>query len=122
MRNYCEFSDLVGKTITSIDGLSSNHVVINTECGNTYQMHHEQDCCEHVYLKHVYGAECYVINEPIIYANSYTSDCSGEHGSGTRTTFTITTGSGSLILIWEGYSNGYYGEGVSFYEGDGSRW
>ena len=43
---------------------------------------------------------------------------------GTRTTFTLSTGDNSLILVWEGYSNGYYGEGVSFYErdGSGSRW
>ena len=122
MRDYCGFSDLVGKTITSIDGLSSDHVVIKTECGKTYQMYHEQDCCEHVSLKLVYGNVSDVIGEPVRYANSDTSDCAGEYESGTRTTFTIHTRDGSLILVWEGYSNGYYGEGVSFYEGDGSRW
>ena len=61
---------------------------------------------------------------PIRYANSDTSDCSNTHECGTRTTFTLSTGDNSLILVWEGYSNGYYGEGVSFYErdGSGSRW
>lgn len=124
MYNYCSFSDLTGKTITSIEGLNSDHVTIKTECGKTYGMRHFQDCCENVSLKEVYGNAADVIGTPIDYANSDTSDCSGRYESGTRTTFTLHTREGTLILIWEGYSNGYYGEGVSFYEddGSGSRW
>lgn len=124
MYYYCSFSDLTGKTIVSIDGLEDNRVAIKTECGKTYQMYHQQDCCESVSLKEVYGNAANVIGTPIDYANSDTSDCSGRYESGTRTTFTLHTREGTLILIWEGYSNGYYGEGVGFYEDDGSvsRW
>lgn len=124
MYDYTTFSDLTGKTIVSIDGLDSDHVVIKTECGKTYGMQHFQDCCESVSLKEVLGNPSNLIGTPIRYANSDTSDCSGTYESGTRTTFTLSTGDDSLILVWEGYSNGYYGEGVSFYEddGSGSRW
>lgn len=124
MYNYTTFSDLIGKTIVSIDGLDSDHVVIKTECGKTYRMQHFQDCCESVSLKEVLGNPSDIIGTPIRYANSDTSDCSGTYESGTRTTFTLSTDDDSLILVWEGYSNGYYSEGVSFYEdnGSGSRW
>lgn len=124
MYDYCGFSSLAGKTITSIEGLNSDHVTIKTECGKTYGMRHFQDCCESVSLKEVLGNVDSIIGKEVRYANEDTSDCSGEWSSGTRTTFTIHTNGGSLILIWEGYSNGYYGEGVSFYEddGSGSRW
>ena len=124
MYKYTTFSDLTGKTIVSIDGIENDHVVIKTECGKTYGMKHFQDCCERVSLEGVLGNPSDVIGSPISYANSDTSDCSDTHDSGTRTTFTIQTNGGSLVLIWEGYSNGYYGEGVSFYEDDrsGSRW
>lgn len=124
MYGYATFSDLIGKTIVSIDGLDSDHVVIKTECGKTYRMQHFQECCESVSLKEVRGNPSSIIGTPIRYANSDTSDCSSIYECGTRTTFTLSTGDDSLILIWEGYSNGYYGEGVSFYEddGSGSRW
>lgn len=124
MYDYCGINALVGKTITSIDGLNNDHVTIKTECGKTYGMRHFQDCCEHVSLKEVLGNANSIIGQEVRYANEDTSDCSGQYESGTRTTFTIHTTGGSLILIWEGYSNGYYGEGVSFYEddGSGSRW
>lgn len=124
MYDYTTFSDLTGKTIVSIDGLDSDHVVIKTECGKTYEMQHFQECCESVSLTEVLGNPSDIIGTPIRYANSDTSDCSNTHECGTRTTFTLSTGDNSLILVWEGYSNGYYGEGVSFYErdGSGSRW
>lgn len=43
MYDYATFSDLIGKTIVSIDGLDSDHVVIKTECGKTYGMQHFQE-------------------------------------------------------------------------------
>lgn len=121
---YCDVSELKGLTIASIDGLGDDYVVIKTECGETYGMQHFQDCCESVGIKQVFGMAADIIGVPVDHADQSTSDCSGEYSSGTRTTFTIHTRNGTLIIIWEGYSNGYYGEGVSFYEddGSGSRW
>lgn len=122
--SYRDINILVGLTISSITGMDDSDVTIKTECGKSFRMRHEQDCCETVAIKEVIGSTYDVVGEPVRNAYKTTSDCSGKYESGTRTVFTIGTNSGSLSIVWEGYSNGYYGEGVSFYEDDGnySRW
>ena len=124
MYDYCGVGSLVDKKIASVTGLDSSVVTFTTECGKTYRMEHQQDCCEHVSIDHVYGNADSLVGETITYANQHSEAIDEASESGTRTTFTFNTNKGVLIIVWEGYSNGYYGEGVSFYEDDGSgeRW
>lgn len=116
-KTYSDFSVLEGLVITSLEGASNrhNHVKIITECGREFHMLHQQDCCESVNITDVWGDSDSILNEPVREADCATADIScGERGE--RTTFTIRTANGRFRIEWEGYSNGYYGTGVSFYE------
>lgn len=117
-KTYSDFSVLEGLVISSITGTNddSNHVVINTECGRTFHMRHEQDCCESVNITDVNGCADNVTTAPVYNAYKSTTDISGNGDAGTRTEFGIHTAYGSMYITWKGYSNGYYGTGVSFYE------
>jgi hypothetical protein len=51
-----QFSDLVGKTISSIDGLEGDDLItLKTTEGEVYQMYHSQDCCEQVRIEEIHG-------------------------------------------------------------------
>lgn len=73
------------------------------------KMHHEQQCCESVYLEDFNGdiedlQDCVLIyfEERII-----------ESKAGTATFYDIQTNRGNVTLVWRGESNGYYSETVN---------
>lgn len=115
-----DFSDLVGMTITHIDGgEGSDELVFTMSDGSRYMLLHYQDCCESVYLEDVAGDFEDLLNSPILHAEE---SCSKEPPEGhtpcgdseTWTFYRITTIKGSVVLRWYGSSNGYYSERVSF--------
>ncbi|HNN58908.1 MAG TPA: hypothetical protein PKN93_18520, partial [Leptospiraceae bacterium] len=68
--NRRKFAVLKGLTIKSIIGASagSEEILIETECGKTFKMHHEQDCCECVSIDSVVGDISDLIGVPILLA------------------------------------------------------
>lgn len=119
---YPEIGELVGKTITSIE---NNNDVLRFACndGTVYVLHHEQDCCERVYLEDVEGDLDDLLNSPVLSAYETSSDdedgwpcdpLSPYDESWTWTFYRIGTIKGSVVLRWYGSSNGYYSQSVSF--------
>ena len=124
-REEADFSELVGKVITGIDVAIDNdgdelEVVFKTECGETYYMFHDQDCCENVYIEDVVGGELSdLVGEGILFAEEVSNfDDEGplnkSDDSYTWTFYKISTNKVSLTIRWHGSSNGYYSESVNF--------
>ena len=122
-----DFSTLVGKTLTKVEGSEGDDAIIfTTTDGEEYQLWHSQDCCESVSVDDICGEWNEIIGHPILKAeeNSSTDPIEndphapkeGDYGgdSFTWTFYRITTELGQVVIRWYGYSNGYYSEGVTF--------
>lgn len=107
-----DFSDLQGKTITSIYGLEkgSGNVMFVCSDGTTYNMFHYQDCCEQVDIEDIAGNVEDLIGTPITLAYEATGGADG----GTYTFYHIGSVKGYVCIRWLGTSNGYYSEKVDF--------
>lgn len=121
-----EVTELVGKTITEVEGLelNSEYVTFYTQCGKVYQLYHEQDCCEDVDLQDFEGDADDIVGGIVLSAEERTNEGDEEFPdkpseyceSFTWTFYDIQTTKGSLWLRWLGESNGYYSESVYFRE------
>jgi len=118
------FEELIGKTITSIQGAEkgSKDVLFVCNDGGMYKMSHYQDCCESVEVEDVCGNIDDLLNTPVVQAFEKTNDNQNPEGvpisdlqeSFTWTFYTITTIKGSVTIRWYGESNGFYSESVDF--------
>lgn len=122
-RGYRDFSDIVGKTFLSVEGLNqdSDQITFKFTDGSVYNMWHEQDCCECVTVEGVCGDLDDLIGGVVLEAREDTNstDTFGRTGwyvdeSFTWTFYTIQTNKGCVNIRWFGSSNGYYSESVSF--------
>lgn len=116
-----EFSELLGKTIASIEGMEvddNDVITFITDDGNEYKMYHAQDCCESVYIESVVGDVQDLIGEPILVAEEVSKsgmeDPDDWSDSCTWTFYKVATRKGYVDLRWYGSSNGYYSESVDF--------
>jgi hypothetical protein len=116
------FSDLVGKTLTHIDGAVGDDVMtLTTTEGELYRMYHDQDCCESVDIEDISGDLSDLIGWPLVVAEESVSDSEPgivtEHyrdDSETWTFYRLATAKGFVVIRWLGTSNGYYSESVYF--------
>lgn len=102
---------LVGKTVTKINADDETDI----ECGSEkFRIYHEQDCCESVTLVRKDGIPevPFTILE-VGTGGTYDSD---DDGVSETNEFTFVTDKGIFNLVWQGYSNGYYGTSVAFYK------
>jgi len=81
--------------------------------GKVYQMYHNQDCCESVYIEDINGDINKLIGYPIVKAEERIEnpEISG-YESITFTFYTIASTKGYVDIRWHGESNGYYSESV----------
>ena len=122
---YCGtlFSELIGKTITKIEGLElhSESVVFYCSDGTWYRMWYEPDCCAGCDIEDICGDVDDLIGSPIVRAELPSSldglneDNLPSHDDSWTWTFVILgTAKGTVTLRWFGSSNGYYSEEPSF--------
>ena len=113
-----DFEKLTGLTLTSVERKvekrnSGDMLVFKDSDGGVYEMYHDQDCCESVWLDDQCGSWEDILNVPILSAHVVEAEqCRGC----TWTFYTLVTIYGSMTLRWIGESNGYYSERVSFYK------
>lgn len=123
--NYdAEFSELLGRTITKIEGgVGDVELTFICDDGTKYRMFHDQDCCESVDIEDIAGDLNDLIGSPITLVDESTN--SEENPSDTKkdtsyqesftwTFYRLETIKGSVTLRWYGHSNGYYSEAVDF--------
>lgn len=114
---------LIGQTLVNVAN-TGDVVRFETVDGKTYEMYHNQDCCESVTIESVTGNLDNLIGSPITRADEkiedmWPADVPVEQYSAesfTWTTFTLATERGTVVIRWYGSSNGYYSESVSFRE------
>jgi len=120
MATKLEFSVLEGETITEVIGLKvgSKVVHITTASGRKFEMYHDQECCESVYLEEIHGDVADIVGAPILRAEKSTNTDNPPEGeySWLWTFYRLQTIKGFLQMRWLGASNGAYGEDVSFVE------
>lgn len=117
------FSTLMGKVITEIRGLEKDGEEVTFKCidGSSFSMYHDQECCESVAIDDVCGDVADLLNTPILVAEETSREGNPECGSSTWTFYKLATIKGSVDIRWYGESNGYYSEGVSFFQNSSSK-
>ena len=115
-----DISELVGKTITEINGAEVNGENIHIVCsdGSEYLMWHSQDCCECVWIEEIFGNIDDLIGVPIAMAECVTNSddppLNDYDDSWTWTFYKFATVKGYVTIRWYGESNGWYSEEVDF--------
>ena len=114
-----KFSDLLGKTLTSIVNKENEELIFKTNEGEIFKSFHDQDCCESVRIEDIEGDLDDLIGTPILQAEEVTNreDTFGKIAfpdSFTWTFYKLATIKGYVTIRWLGESNGYYSESVSF--------
>lgn len=106
------FSTLEGKTLTAIEN-RGNEIIFTTSDGEKFRQYHDQDCCEVVIVEDVVGDLEDLIGSEIIAATESSSNTEVDDST-TWTFYNIGTIKGWVTIRWNGNSNGYYSESVSF--------
>ena len=133
---------LIGKTIAQIlvnntlifkdnpePSEEINQIKFITTDGIVYDMFHQQDCCESVYVEDINGDLMSLIGNPILVAEEISSVSNVNENiilvdkmfnlplkndeSYTYTFYKFATINGHIDIRWYGYSNGYYSESVT---------
>lgn len=119
--NDDKFEDLLGKTLIGVEVHDDSIVFITKDA--QYQLYHEQDCCESVYVEDIIGDVDDLIGSPLLMAEEVTNadepvdskvDKSYRDYSETWTFYKLATIKGYVTIRWYGSSNGYYSESVTF--------
>lgn len=117
-----EFKELIGLTLTAIDGMEkeSDTITLTTTCGRVFKLYHQQDCCESVAIADVTGEIADLIGSPILFAEeSSNSDAPNPNEWSedfTWTFYKLATAKGWVDIRWLGESNGYCSVSVDFEE------
>lgn len=113
------FNDLIGKTLTAIEGrVNDDEMYMVFEDDTIVHMHHSQDCCETVEINDIAGDLADLIGSPLLMAEEATSNDpidGEEYDSFTWTFYKFATVKGYVTIRWLGTSNGYYSEEVDSY-------
>ena len=118
--SYEDIGVLVGKTLDSVEvNDAKDEITFVTTDGETYQMYHDQDCCESVYIEDIVGDMQDLVGSPILLAESSSNSedppaTEYEPDSYTWTYYKFATIKGYVDIRWYGSSNGYYSESVDF--------
>lgn len=111
-----EVSSLVGQTIYKINGgQNEGELYLYTTSGYIYMFHHDQDCCESVYIEDICGELDNLLGHPLLTAEARSSEAEEAFESGTWTFYEFATIKGSVTIRWLGESNGYYSESVDLH-------
>ena len=114
--NGVDISDMKGKTLLEVDAEKGDGVAeFKTSDGFLYKMFHDQECCEQVELEDVCGDVNDLIGNPLLIAESVSSEeglAPKWSDSYTWTFYKLATIKGSVTFRWLGQSNGYYSEEV----------
>jgi hypothetical protein len=121
MYNDIEFSELLGKTISSIEK-SDDELIFHMDNGDEYKQFHGQNCCESVTIEDIVGDLSDLIGSPLLMAEEVIHENKNPEGvtppeeyqdSFTWTFYKLATFKGYVTIRWYGSSNGYYSESVS---------
>jgi hypothetical protein len=102
-----------GKIINDINYDKEKEVIVFTmDDGSKYKMLHYQDCCESVSIDWEKSASLDKLKgqKVISLTTNFEEHANNEYNSTTTTTYSFIMTDGRYQIVWEGSSNGYYGE------------
>lgn len=116
-----KLADLLGKTCTSVVD-TKEEIVFTLRSGQKCKLHHQQDCCESVYIEDICGDLKDLEGSPLLLVEEATSSDETPEGCPdkkddshwTWTFYRFATVKGYVTIRWYGCSNGYYSESVDF--------
>jgi hypothetical protein len=119
------FDTLEGLTLVSVevfdaDDEGGDRIIFTATDGQSYIMHHDQDCCERVWIESIAGDIQDLVGATIAMARESSNTDSGIDNdkccddSCTWTFYNLATSKGYVDIRWYGSSNGYYSESVQF--------
>lgn len=121
-RTKVPIDHMLGKVVTRF---SAGDDVLKFVCAEgRYEMFHNQQCCERVYIESIVGDLDDLVGEPILLAEESTNQeltpDKEKHRwypseSYTWTFYKLATRKGYVDIRWLGTSNGYYSERVDIY-------
>ena len=115
---FVNVSILKGKILKDIKIEGTENIFFIDEDGIEYEMFHDYDCCENVYIEDICGDINNLIGSKIIMAeeviNRDLSPLNKFDESYTWTFYKFATVKGYVTIRWYGESNGYYSERVDF--------
>lgn len=112
-----KFSDLLGKTCTSVVNKDNAELIFTLDNGEVHKLYHYQDCCELVEITEIHGDLNDLVGEPLTEVEESISENTENKNSYTSITWTfykLGTKKGHVTVRWQGESNGYYSERVDF--------
>lgn len=117
--SYVNFEVLKGLTLVKVD-VSDTMINFVADTGEVFEMYHEQNCCEDVYVESIVGDIEDLIGEEILVAEESSNvdmpALSDYAESFTWTFYKLATRKGYVDIRWYGSSNGYYSESVALYK------
>lgn len=110
-------ADIVGRTLD--DAVQVGDAIFIRAGGDWFVFAHERDCCERVYAVDVPRLSASTRGARILGAEERSGEGGFREGDGgdgtwTWTFYTVLTDREDFTLRWNGESNGYHSEGVSF--------
>lgn len=110
-----EFSSIIGRVFSKVINDNDKELLfIEPGMKSGFKLYHEQDCCEDVYISDICGNLADLENSPILQAEEVSYIMNEAEESGTWTFYKIATRKGYVTIRWNGQSNGYYSEAVTF--------
>jgi hypothetical protein len=107
-----EFQELRGRILCRAERTGDELRLYLTD-DHYVRFHHQQDCCESVWIEDICGDLNDLVGEPLLEAEEVQGDGPvQDYESYTWTFYRFGTRRGSVTVRWLGHSNGYYGEGV----------
>lgn len=101
---------IINKDVSSISFITTDE--------EWYIMEHDQECCEHVFIKEIDNDLSLLIGSPILVAEERIDDSTlpdnefDYYDSQTWSFYTLRTNQSTSVISWLGMSNGYYSEKV----------
>lgn len=113
---YTVFEDLLGVTLKNVINTDDNRLEFILEDGRSWDMYHDQECCESVYLADIIGDLQDLVGAPLLMAEVVSEYTEDEDRDQCWTFYKFATINGYVTLRWYGHSNGYYSIAVIFKE------
>jgi len=114
---------LLFNTLSECYQVGDDEIHFMTVGGRHYKLHHEQECCESVYIESIVGDLNDLVGTPLLLVAETINDEPPENAdeldnedSNTWTFYKFGTIKGYVDIRWHGSSNGYYSESVDFSE------